>query len=234
MQQLSLFRIVRAMAGFAPAAALLTLAACGDSAGNNNGNNNGTEQLAKASPSGDNQQGNAGATLPDPLRVSVTKDGAAVSGKTITWQVTAGGGSVNPTSGTTGGDGIATTVVTLGNAQMTITASSAGVSGSPVSFTAGVIGLSANVSVANNTFSPQEVTIKAGGTVTFTWNTGASGHNVVPDDGKAIPASPDGGALKNAPFTFSVTFPTAGSYFYHCSAHGGNRSGMSGSVTVVP
>jgi plastocyanin len=117
---------------------------------------------------------------------------------------------------------------------MTITASSTGVTGSPVSFTAGIIGLNAELTVSNNSFSPGDVTIKAGGTVNFTWGANASQHNVIPDDGKAIPNSGDNGALRNAPFSFSATFTTAGDYFYHCSNHGSTRGGMFGKITVVP
>jgi len=103
-----------------------------------------------------------------------------------------------------------------------------------VSFTAGVIGLTASVTVSNNSFTPNEVTVKVGGTVTFTWGSNASDHNVAPDDGEAVPASPDQPATKNAPFEFSATFNEVGEFFYHCTAHGGTRTGMFGKVNVVP
>ena len=79
--------------------------------------------MARAAPSGDQQVGNPNTTLPDPLRVIITRNGTPVSGKEVTWAVTAGNGSVDPTTGTTGTNGIASTVVTLGTGQMTITAS---------------------------------------------------------------------------------------------------------------
>ena len=80
----------------------------------------------------------------------------------------------------------------------------------------------------------REVTVKVGGTVTFTWGSNASGHNVAPDDGEAVPASPDQPATKNAPFEFTATFNEVGEFFYYCTAHGGTRTGMFGKVNVVP
>jgi plastocyanin len=225
---------MRLIRRFAIPVILVGAAGCGGDSGSNNNGNTDTEQMAKANPSGDGQVADANTTLPNPFRIVITKAGAPVSGKTVTWQVTAGGGTVNPTTATTGNDGIASTVATLGTTQLTVTASADGVTGSPVTFGAAVIGLNATVSVANNSFTPNEVTIKTGGTVTFNWSTGATGHSVVPDDGKTIPDSGDGHTLRSAPFQFSATFNAPGDYYYHCSAHGGNKTGMFGRITVVP
>ena len=66
--------------------------------------------------SGDNQSGRPGARLANPFVVEVVdENGDGVSGATVTFSVTAGGGSVLPTSATTGTNGRAQTVLTLGD-----------------------------------------------------------------------------------------------------------------------
>jgi plastocyanin len=219
------------------AAVITTLAlaaGCGSSTSNTGGNNNDVATMGMAAPSGDAQQANPNAALAAPFRIIITKGGAPVSGTAVSWTVTAGDGTVAPTSSTTGTDGIASTQGTIGTNDLTVTASADGVNGSPVTFHAGVIGLAATVTVQNNSFTPQTVFVKAGGTVTFTWKTGAAGHNVTPDDGKAVPASPNLPALNDAPFTFNAQFNATGDYYYHCANHGATRSGMFGKITVVP
>jgi hypothetical protein len=65
--------------------------------------------------SGDDQTGSPGATLPNPLVVQVVDgSGNAVVGAAVTWVVTAGGGSLDPTTGTTDDNGRASTSWTLG------------------------------------------------------------------------------------------------------------------------
>jgi adhesin/invasin len=65
--------------------------------------------------SGSGQSGAPGSTLPLPLVVGV-EDGSAnpVVGAAVTWVVTGGGGSLNPTTGTTDDVGQASTTWTLG------------------------------------------------------------------------------------------------------------------------
>jgi hypothetical protein len=59
--------------------------------------------------------GEAGFALAQPVQVKVVDDkGTAMAGQTVTFEVTAGGGSVNPASATTDASGIATTQWTLG------------------------------------------------------------------------------------------------------------------------
>ena len=70
--------------------------------------------------SGDGQTGLPGATLPQPIVVRVADaDGNPVTGAAVTWVVTAGGGSVAPSTGTTGSDGQTSTTWTLGTATGT-------------------------------------------------------------------------------------------------------------------
>ena len=89
----------------------------------------------------------------------------------------------------------------------------------------------AGVSVQDFQFAPPSVTITAGGTVTWTWS-GAAPHNVTSDTG-AFTAS-----ATQSSGTFSQTFNTPGTYYYHCTIHGaaGNGSslgsGMAGVVVV--
>lgn len=218
------------------AAGLGLVAGCGSMTGNGGGGGGPeSDAIQPAPPSGDLQAGLAGQALPEPLRVVVKNGATPVAGKAVAWQITSGGGQVTPGAAATDADGIATATVTLpaNGTQITITAS-ADAANSPVGFTALVAQDAATVSVEGppaNRFNPQAVAIRAGGTVTFDYPNGSLEHNVLPDDGKAMPNQP---IIRNGPFTFQVTFPTPGQYYYHCSVHGGVRAGMYGVVVVVP
>lgn len=87
------------------------------------------------------------------------------------------------------------------------------------------------VVVSNDQFTPQQLTVNAGQEVSFVWANNSVGHNVTPASA-TIPSSPGLPALRNAPFSFTVTFPTAGTFNYYCGQHGGPGSGMHGSVVV--
>jgi len=80
--------------------------------------------------SGDNQAGAPNTTLPNPLVVTLlNSSGNPVSGATVNFTVTSGGGSVSPTSAVTNASGQASTVLTLGTAlgPDTVQATAAGV-----------------------------------------------------------------------------------------------------------
>lgn len=126
---------VRSVVAGAWACVGIGLAACG---GDGGGTNPGSSSVAKANPSGDAQTGTVGAALANPLRVVVMEDGAPAAGVTVAWSIVSGGGSVNPTTATTGADGIATTTWTVGTASgaKMARATVAGFSGSPINFTA--------------------------------------------------------------------------------------------------
>jgi plastocyanin len=91
----------------------------------------------------------------------------------------------------------------------------------------------ASVTVSNNNYSPDRVTIARGATVTWHWNS-CSGdpygggqtcvsHSVTFDDnGPSAAAKEDG--------SFARTFANAGTFTYYCTTHG--RAAMSGSVVV--
>lgn len=231
------------MSRTSPALAGLLLAAALGACSSDNGGAPSTQAIAKtATNSGDAQTGTAGVALANPLRVVVTDAGTAQSGVTVTW-ATASGGTLTP-GGVTDASGIATATWTLGagGGAQTATASLAGATGSPVTFTA-TSPVVPTITVAPGgalVFSPVTITISAGQSVHFVWAIGATNHNVSPDAGNpsALPASPGLPALLDAPQSFNVTFPAAGTFKFFCSAHGANPSpgtvnGMSGTVTVT-
>lgn len=83
-----------------------------------------------------------------------------------------------------------------------------------------------NVSVGpGNAFSPQTVNIGVGDRVIWTRLGGT--HNVNSDNGLF------GNALSSSWSTHTVTFGGAGTFGYHCEAHGSPGSGMFGTVVVT-
>jgi plastocyanin len=76
------------------------------------------------------------------------------------------------------------------------------------------------VSVGNDFFNAASIVVSAGSTVTWTWNPGATEHNVTFTD--ASSGDKSGGA------TYSRQFNTPGTFTYHCTLH----AGMTGSVLV--
>jgi plastocyanin len=88
------------------------------------------------------------------------------------------------------------------------------------------------VTVSNNDYSPGQVSVARGTTVTWRWDSCSgdvyggqvcTSHSVTFDDGgpSATPRN-DG--------SFARTFTAPGSYTYYCTSHG--RTAMSGSVNV--
>jgi plastocyanin len=181
-----------------------------------------------------------GGTGPEPVFTSLTispSNPSVTVGGTTTLTATAKDQSNNTMSGlqvtyTSGNTAIATvtnagvvTGVALGPAQITAT----GVIGSvtktqQVTVTVSAPGASASVAAtADQRFDPASVTIVPGGTVTWSF---AILHNVTFDG-----TPPPGGNIGNtASGNASRTFPTAGTYAYHCTIH----AGMSGQVLVQP
>ena len=89
----------------------------------------------------------------------------------------------------------------------------------------------ASIEVRDNFYSPSTVLISVGGTVT--WNWAGDNHSVTPDGSPIF----TGVGLRNAPFTLGpVVFAVAGTYSFHCTAHGvaGTYGGgtMTGAVFV--
>jgi len=76
------------------------------------------------------------------------------------------------------------------------------------------------VSIEDDFFNPANIQVSPGQTVTWTWSTSTT-HNVTFSDS----GSGDKGGEN---VTFSKTFPTAGTFNYNCTLHGG----MTGTVLV--
>ncbi len=98
------------------------------------------------------------------------------------------------------------------------------------------------VIVNSNNFSPSDITISIGDSVTFT-NQGGF-HNVVSDDGTspnnafrcANGCDGDGGNgdASSSNWSFTLTFLTPEMIGYYCGIHGGTGgSGMSGTINVI-
>lgn len=124
----------------------------GPTGGDGGGNGGGAGAATSISPvSGDTQRGVPGSSLLAPFVVKVgDAAGNGISGITVTWSVTAGGGSLSQTSTVTNSVGEATVVLTLGSpaGQNTVTASAAELTGSPVTFTASAVEPTSIVSVS--------------------------------------------------------------------------------------
>lgn len=218
-------------------AAVAAGGACGS--GDDSGPTQSPLVIAKtATKSGDAQVGLPGQPLPSALRIVVTRDAVPESGVAVTWST--GTGSLAPASDQTDANGESATTWTLGDTpgQQTATARVTGATGSPVTFTATATGGPSQTTIqvlgpaGGNRFSPENITVPAGTTVTWQWGTGAVSHNVVPDDG-VTPAT--SGPVTDGPHIFQFTFNTPGMYHYHCASHGlAGGIGMAGTVTVTP
>ncbi|MGE0353698.1 MAG: hypothetical protein AB7I33_10150 [Gemmatimonadales bacterium] len=189
--------------------------------------------------SGDNQTGVSGSPLPQSIVARVADQfGNPVTGTTVQWTVTGGGGSVNPVSGGSNQQGLVSTTWTLGavDGPNALQAAATGLSGSPLTFNAtGVTPppppSAITIQVDNNFFSPQVDTVAAGGTVT--WNWVGQMHNVTSVLSPAFASS----TTQSAPFTYGpITFMNAGTYEYICTIHGsivGQQTfGMRGTIVV--
>ena len=218
-------------------AVALLAAACG--AGEENGPETRPVIAKTATKSGDVQTGIVGEPLPDDLRVVVTRDGAPAPGITVTWSTASG--SLDPTSSETDADGVSSSTWTLGTTLGNVAAAASvpNATGSPETFAATAIAGTPTGSIvqvltdgSGNRFSPTNILVQVGTTVTWVWGTNATGHNIRPDVNGGEPTGFED--LRSAPSTYQYTFNTVGTFDYYCSAHGGpNGVGMSGIVTVV-
>jgi plastocyanin len=95
-----------------------------------------------------------------------------------------------------------------------------------------VAGTGVTVTVSNNDYSPDAVSVSAGTTVTWRWDSctgdGYGGqvcafHSVTFDDGGPSASAKNDGS-------FARIFATPGTFTYYCTSHG--RAAMSGSVVV--
>jgi plastocyanin len=169
---------------------------------------------------------------PLPVALSVKAldaNNCAVPGVVVNWAVATGGGAVAPLQTTTNTSGVASTTDSIAaTTPQSVTATPALTSLPTLTFsaTAATPPTSAAVSLQNIAFSPANVVVKIGGTVTWTWNDGSIQHNVTFTSG---PASRPADSPTQATGTYAPPFTTVGTYGYHCTLHGG----MNGTVTVV-
>ena len=199
--------------------------------------------------SGAGQEASRDTPVAEPPSVRVEDEfGNPVAGVTVTFEVASGGGSVTDPVQTTGGNGAAfvggwTLGPDLG--ENTLTATSDGLTGSPVTFTATAVDFasSATVEVRNNYFRSLQNgsggnpgfpnnyavdTIAVGGTVTWEWV--GQFHNVSAAFGSSTSGTHD------APHTYQITFDTPGTFTYRCTNHSqfvaDLISGMAGIIEV--
>ena len=168
----------------------------------------------------------------------------AVPGVVVTFAVASGGGSVTSASATTNASGVATVGWTLGTTAgaNTLTATRAGLTGSPVTFTAtGLAGAATRYVVTSNNYSPL-----AGAPVTITAQLADQYGNAVATSGiavtftKTVTGGAFGGAnpaTTNGSGTATITFTTAATVGTACtvtatSTTPSSRTGTSPTITT--
>jgi hypothetical protein len=202
---------------------------------------------------GDGQTAQSGTMLTINPSVQVTDVYSnPVSGVPVTFQIVGGGGSITGASQLTGAQGIATLGSwTLGATvgMNTVTATSPGLTGSPITFTATATPFVAaiRVEVRNNYFISMQNgsggnvglfgsvaidTVPVGGTVSWEWI--GQVHNVTSLSSPTFPSTPS----YSAPHTYGpVTFSARGRYNYRCTIHSSvspyfGLIGMRGTIVV--
>jgi plastocyanin len=179
--------------------------------------------------SGDGQAGEIGDPLAAPMIVKITDEfGNGVEAEDVTFAVGTGDATVNPLTAQSDVAGEAQTVVTFGPTagEVTVTATSGVLTGSPVTFTL----QSGHFVVSNDVFTPTTVTVPVGTEVRWVWQVGAVGHNITPVAPSTEPTGTPS-LSNNAPFQYSHTFNTPGTYNFECTNH---PATMQGTVTVTP
>jgi adhesin/invasin len=198
--------------------------------------------LAKAG--GDGQSGETSSQLPLPVAARVTDQfGNPVPGTPVNWSAT--GAAVSAPTAASDAAGLSEVTVTLGATAgpITIVAASDGLAASPLTFNATAVTTTpAPSSIAitvgndffrsdrNNSTSPAVDTVAVGGTVTWTWATGAVTHNVTSAGPPGFNSSP----TTSAPASHQVSFINAGTYRYYCTLHSAANAttGMVGRIVV--
>ncbi len=107
-----------------------------------------------------------------------------------------------------------------GGSDSPTTPGTTGNTGNPGGQTGGGPTATNAVTVSNNKFTPANIQVSPGTTVTWTWSQDAVTHNVTFADGASSGDQASG--------TYSRTFSAAGTFNYQCTIH----AGMNGSVVV--
>ncbi len=84
------------------------------------------------------------------------------------------------------------------------------------------------ITVGDNFYSPQLVTIRPGDIIKWQYQGGTNSHPTASDNGAWTTFT-----INSANVTNSITFNTAGSFPYHCNFHGAPGVGMYGIITVA-
>jgi plastocyanin len=201
--------------------------------------------LAKAAgTNGDNQTGETNSQLPLPVQARVTDGfGNAVAGTGVNWAAT--GATVSAATVPSDPTGLSQVTVLVGGTAgpITITAESGTLAGSPLTFNATAVvstppPTSIGITVGNDFFrsnrnmsvSPTVDTVAVGGTVTWTWATGAALHSVTSNGSPSFQSS----ATQSAPASHAFLFNVAGTYRYYCTVHATSTAvvGMVGRIVV--
>ena len=125
----------------------------------------------------------------------------------------------------TGDQGFSNQIVTAGasTGPVVVTATTPGLAGSPLGFTASVVGATITVTVGSNFYTDSIISISAGSAVRWNWIGGS--HSVTSNGSTSF----TGSAIQAAPFVLGpLVFSTPGTYAYHCAVH----AGMTGKVIV--
>jgi plastocyanin len=146
----------------------------------------------------------------------------------IDWAATGGGGSINPTQNTTAANGNASATRTLSGTEgaHTATATANELPSTPqVTFTT-TAAILTTIEVANNSFTPDSISVARTTSVTWEWQGTTALHNVTFAPAAGKPAD----IGNNSSGSQSRTFNTAGTFNYQCT----NHPGMNGKVVVTP
>src|SRR5437773_442950 len=190
---------------------VVALCACGGAGGGG-----GPQASSIALSAGDNQVAAAGAALPESLAVIVRDNaGAALPGVAVTWSVTAGGGTVSPTTRTSDAGGIAKTRRTLGPNAGTQTARATVAGLSPVNFNA-VSQIQGAVNIANATTGPLTDTVLA--TKAESLDVLVTDQNAAPKQGVAVPWASTGRTVPGNNAATSATGHSKDLYTYGTTA----------------
>ena len=182
--------------------------------------------------------GDAG-TAPPSSQVTYTvqsrdSHGNPKGGVTIDWAAGTGGGSITPTSQTapgqnvtaTNGNASATRTLGAGTGDQTATATAAGLPSSPVVTFTSTAAIVSTIEVANNSFTPNSITVPLNTVVTWEWQGTTVPHNVTFSSG-----APTGGNISDkVSGSAQRTFGASGTFTYGCT----NHPGMNGTVNVTP
>jgi plastocyanin len=174
---------------------------------------------------GDDQSQQVNAVFPFPLQVRLQDIfGNPISGVAVSW-ADSGQVQLAGTTSLTAADGRASMAATAGSSTGTasVTASVAALPDT-LRFGLTVTPVPTPITVHSNFFSPDSVTIPAGGAVKWSWVGGP--HNVTQSTG---PTTFQSSSDLNSGATFGpLVLTVPGTYTYHCTIH----SGMNGKIVV--